>query len=457
VDNTLFMESIQSEIKNLLKYEVAGQGRFSAIFLGLFGIFILFYGFNCTQYEFVIKGSALLVVILSIFRFLLINKITQQNKLSPLNWRLLKINIWMNIICWSMIFTTASYELKFNGIHFIVLTSMICGFTAAALITLSADLSLFIPCLLFFLGPQTIFMAVDALTLNHYGIGPLIPVYVLHISSLLIQVKGFRSKFIEKVKFGIELRERNAELIKMQQDQNEQTVKLIHASRMAALGEMAAGIAHEINNPLMVISGNLQQIERRITMANNVEATSWLKQTGSSLQAISRVTKIINGLRLFSQQSDNLPRKDVSLNVIIEETLSFCGEMLKARYVRLEVDVIPNVFIQCHLVQISQVLINIIKNAEDAVKTQDDEHRWVKLSFEVNNPAVLIHISNGGVKIDKEITDKLFLPFFTTKPVGEGTGLGLSISKGIMQKHGGDLKFNEVENQTTFTILLQTI
>jgi signal transduction histidine kinase len=451
------MESILSEINHLLKYEVVEKGRAPAIFFGLFGIFIFYYGFNCTEYEIIIKASAALVVVLSILRFLLINKIQQKKKWSPSSWWLLKVNIWMHIICWAVIFTTASYELKFNGIHFIVLTTMLCGFTSGALITLSTDLSLFVLFQFFLLAPQVFIMSLDALTVNQYGVGPLVPVYFLHFAYQLRQVKDFRRRFIEKVKFEIELKERNDELIKIQQDQNEQTVKLIHTSRMAALGEMAAGIAHEINNPLMVISGNLQQIERKITMANNVEATSWLKQTGSSLQAISRVTKIINGLRLFSQQSDHLPRKSMGLNVIIEETLSFCGEMLKARYVKLEVDVIPNVFIECHSVQISQVLINIIKNAEDAVKNQSDEHRWVKLSFELNNPAVLIHISNGGVKIDKEITDKLFLPFFTTKPLGEGTGLGLSISKGIMQEHGGDLKFNEIENQTTFTISLLTV
>jgi C4-dicarboxylate-specific signal transduction histidine kinase len=451
------MESILSEINHLLKYEVVEKGRAPAIFFGLFGIFIFYYGFNCTEYEIIIKASAALVVVLSILRFLLINKIQQKKKWSPSSWWLLKVNIWMHIICWAVIFTTASYELKFNGIHFIVLTTMLCGFTSGALITLSTDLSLFVLFQFFLLAPQVFIMSLDALTVNQYGVGPLVPVYFLHFAYQLRQVKDFRRRFIEKVKFQIELKERNDELIKIQQDQNEQTVKLIHTSRMAALGEMAAGIAHEINNPLMVISGNLQQIERKITRANNAEAMTWLKHTASSLQAINRVTKIINGLRLFSQQSDNLPRKNVSLNVIIEETLSFCGEMLKARYVRLEVENIPDVIIECHSVQISQVLINIIKNAEDAVKSQEDEHRWVKLRFEMNNQAVLIHLSNGGTKIAKEITDKLFLPFFTTKPLGEGTGLGLSISKGIMHEHGGDLKFNEIENQTTFTISLLTV
>lgn len=451
------MKKVYSEISSLLKYEVADKGKPPAIFFGIFGLFVFYYGFNCSQYQLIIKGSAACVVILSIFRFILINKIKQKMQWNPARWWLLKVNIWLNIVCWSIIFTTASYELKFNGVHFIVLTSMICGFTSGSLITLSTDLSLFAPFQFFILVPQIIFMSYDSLTENKYGVGPLVPVYLLHLAYQLRQVKDFRSKFIEKVKSEIELKNRNEELIKMQLDQSEQTVKLIHTSRMAALGEMAAGIAHEINNPLMVISGNLQQLERKIARNNNVENTTWLKHTGSSLQAINRVTKIINGLRLFSQQSDNLPRKNVSLNVIIEETLSFCGEMLKARYVRLEVDNIPDVLIECHSVQISQVLINIIKNAEDAVKTQEDEHRWVKLRFETNNQAVLIHVSNGGNKIAKEITDKLFLPFFTTKPVGEGTGLGLSISKGIMQEHGGDLKFNDIENQTTFTISLQTV
>lgn len=160
---------------------------------------------------------------------------------------------------------------------------------------------------------------------------------------------------------------------------------------------------------------------------------------------------------MFSQQTDALPKVRVSLHEIVDDTLNFCGEMLKARYVKLDIGDVPEALIECHPVQISQVIINLIKNAEDALQNEKDEERWVKISFEKLNTNVLIHVSNGGQRISEEIQDKLFLPFFTTKGVGKGTGLGLSISRGIMKEHEGDLSFNEIEKQTTFIVTLPSV
>lgn len=132
--------------------------------------------------------------------------------------------------------------------------------------------------------------------------------------------------------------------------------------------------------------------------------------------------------------------------------------MLKARFVNLHIGIIPEVMIECHPVQISQVLINLLKNAEDALTDEKNENeRWVTLAFEVASPFVLIHVSNGGQKISEEIQTKLFEPFFTTKGVGKGTGLSLSISRGIMQEHQGGLVFIPTEPQTTFTLTLPII
>lgn len=404
------------------------------------------------------RSAAVLIFIISILRLRLTSATREKGAISDSQWFSLKITVWLNALGWSIVCTVASLEHHFSGIHFIVATTIICGFVSSSLITLSADLTLFMPFQIFLLGPQIAIMTWDILNENKYQVAPLLPVYSMYLFYQMKQVKDFRVKLIQNFIHQLELKESNEELQKSQEAQLEQTVKLIHTSRLAALGEMAAGIAHEVNNPLAIISGSLQQLERRIARHTLDEKETLLKHTGRSQQSIDRITRIISGLRLFSQQSDTLPKVQIALHEIVDDTLNFCAEMLKARYVRLDVGSIPDVKIECHPVQISQVLINLIKNAEDALEYEVDvEQRWVKLIFVDEGQQVFIHVVNGGPGIPLEIQDRLFLPFFTTKGVGKGTGLGLSISRGIMKEHGGDLIYNGDETQTTFTIVLPVV
>lgn len=449
------MENFKPELKNMLRHEVADKGRAPAVAFGVFALFVIYYGFTCTKYAWLIKGCAVFIIIVSILRVRLINVYRVDPTLNDKLWNTLRLYIWLNMIGWSVLLTTASIELEFTGVHFIVVTTVLCGFISSSLITLSPDMTLFIPFQVLMLGPQLLFMIYDSLTANKYGLAPLIPVYCMYLIYQIKQVQDFRRKIIQNFNSQLNLRKTNNELQNSQEAQVQQTVKLIHTSRLAALGEMAAGIAHEVNNPLAIISGSLQQLERKFNRQEFTDTEALTRHTQRSQQAIERITKIINGLRLFSQQSDTLPKVKVTLKEIINDTLGFCAEMLKARYVRLEIENIPDAVIECHPVQISQVLINLIKNAEDALGAEADEsERWVKIQFENKAELIKIHVSNGGQPIPADIQDKLFIPFFTTKGVGEGTGLGLSISRGIMQEHGGDLTLNDSENQTTFTIHL---
>jgi signal transduction histidine kinase len=449
------MENFNPDLKNMLRNEVGDKGRVAAVSFGFFAAFVLYYGFNCTKYAWLIKGCAVLVLLLSAHRLQLLKNFNREFIFDERLWNKLRINIWLNMLCWSVLLTTASIELEYTGVHFIVVTTVLCGFISTSLITLSPDMTLFFPFQILMLGPQLLVMIYDLLHGNKYGLGPLIPVYGMYLMYQLKQVQDFRRKIIQNFNSQLNLKKTNNELQNSQEAQVQQTVKLIHTSRLAALGEMAAGIAHEVNNPLAIISGSLQQLERKFDRQEFTDIEALKRHTQRSQQAIERITKIINGLRLFSQQSDSLPKVTVPLKEIVNDTLGFCAELLKARYVRLDIDAIPEVMIDCHPVQISQVLINLIKNAEDALGAEAEEsERWVKIIFEEEVDMLKIHVANGGPRIPDEIQHKLFIPFFTTKGVGEGTGLGLSISRGIMHEHGGDLILNDSEKQTTFTILL---
>ena len=337
--------------------------------------------------------------------------------------------------------------------NFIVVTTMLAGFLAASLVTLSYDKILFLPFQMLMLLPQ-----VGIITYMYYfeeiNALALIPIYLMYFVYQLRQFKDFSTQMKQRFSYQLDLEQSNKELQVSQDALINQTTKLVHTSRLAALGEMSAGIAHEVNNPLAIISGSIQQIERIIRRGEN-SPEKILDLSTKTLGSIERVTKIINGLRHFSQQSDSNPRVVTGLRDIIEDTNNFCFELLSARHIKLQIEPIPEVRIECHPIHISQVLINLIKNAEDALDSEmREEERYVRLSFAQENGIVLISVMNGGEPIPKNLHDKLFQPFFTTKPVGKGTGLGLSISHGLMREHKGDLVLDTNSHKTTFIMQL---
>ena len=442
------------EVQKLLRLEVASKGSQSAVAFAVFSIFIFFYHFGCVEYEGVIKLTSIIIIILSVIRLAISKKVKKNNFMSSRDWKIIVFLVWANVIGWSVIFNLASFEHKLAGFHFIVATTMLTGFIASSLVTLAYDPILFIPFQFILLLPQLFVITylyfiperVDSIAL-------LIP-YSMYLLYQFKQYKEFRDQLIQRFGYQIDLEQSNLKLLKSQTALIDQTTKLVHTSRLAALGEMSAGIAHEVNNPLAIISGSMQQIEKMVNRGE-VEKEQFLKLTHKSQQSIERVTKIIKGLKQFSQQSDTLPKVIVPLSDIINDTTNFCSEMLVARYIKLNIEEIPQIMIECQPVQISQVLINLIKNAEDSVLGEQlDADKWIKINFQIEKKLIYINVSNSGSRIPEEIHSKLFQPFFTTKVVGKGTGLGLSISHGIMKEHNGDLFFASENPFTTFSLVL---
>lgn len=442
------------ELRNLLRKEVTYKSTQSSTAFAVWAVFIFFYSFGCTRYEMIIKLSMILVFGVSLLRLMLINKINQKGHVSHKHWRYMIFLVWMNAIGWSIAFNFASYELKLNGIHFIAATTMMAGFVAASLVSLAYDAILFLPFQGILLLPQLGVIAALYYGEEQVNALPIIPIYLMYFAYQLRQFKDYNKHIKQRLNYQLDLEHSNHELQRSQDALISQTTKLVHTSRLAALGEMSAGIAHEVNNPLAIISGCIQQIEKLVSRGK-FDPDPIMRLSTKAQVSIDRVTKIIKGLKHFSQQSDSLPKVITPLQDIVQDTTGFCGEMLRARYIKLIIDPIPDVEIECHPIQISQVLINLIKNAEDALELEENaDERWVRLSFRENNDVIFIQVSNGGTIISKEIESKLFQPFFTTKAVGKGTGLGLSISHGLMREHGGDLVFDSLADKTTFVLQL---
>lgn len=227
----------------------------------------------------------------------------------------------------------------------------------------------------------------------------------------------------------------------------ERAKQLIHADRMATLGMLSAGVAHEINNPLTFISGNAQTIEKAWKMVNKHLSTQdadvldqfafIMHEVPSMLSGVhngvARISKIVSGLKRFARQ-EPLKKASFSISQAVTNSIEFCGSKLR-KGIQVETKLTESTVFG-DMQQIEQVLINFIMNAADAMVNQRD----AKLIIHTWHDPKWVHVSiqDNGPGLPEKLLTALINPFFTTK--AEGTGLGLSISHGIITEHGGLLR-----------------
>jgi|GEM_PF-1666664 len=230
----------------------------------------------------------------------------------------------------------------------------------------------------------------------------------------------------------------------------DQQASLAAASRLTAIGEMAAGIAHEINNPLAIIMGKVHNLKKQVSVLDRTEAVSFEKNITKIEDTILRIKKIIQGLRSFARDSSHEPMSDVTVQTILDDTLALCSEKMSSRGIHLVLQTQP-AMLKCRPWQISQILVNLLSNAIDALEGRPDGE--IEIRTEVSGNKLQIRIYDNGTGIPKEIRNKILDPFFTTKEVGKGTGLGLSISTGLAKAHEGKLYLDEKEASRTCFVL----
>ncbi len=258
----------------------------------------------------------------------------------------------------------------------------------------------------------------------------------------------------------------------------EERAKMIHTARLAALGEMATGVAHELNQPLTAMlfeADYLKTLAQRSQThpEENVTEPNWdgIYQVGDNLtQDIDRCRRIIDHLRTFGRAADQEPSA-VDLNQVIENSFILTGERLRQHAIDLQVDLAPDLPpITADPNRLEQVFINLISNAEYALEVMKQRvtlgaverenykkklHISTRLAHvsESQTDWIVAQVQDNGCGISEAAQEHIFEPFFTTKPVGEGTGLGMSISYGIVTESGGSITYESTENEgTTFTL-----
>ena len=234
----------------------------------------------------------------------------------------------------------------------------------------------------------------------------------------------------------------------------EQQLQLIQSAKMSSLGEMAGGIAHEINNPLAIIM-SANNLLKKIYQQPERDPALIEKCTQNIEKTVNRITKIVQGLRIVTRDGTREDFASVKIKDVMEDVLSLCVEKFKNDGVKLSVDLDDPVFetnVDCKRVQISQVFINLLGNAFDAIEKLDE--RWVKIECTKNDEFIEFRITDSGKGIPQDIRESIFKPFFTTKEIGKGTGIGLSLSTTIINDHSGTFSIDEKSPNTCFVITL---
>jgi len=260
--------------------------------------------------------------------------------------------------------------------------------------------------------------------------------------------------------------------------------KLVSAEKMASLGQLTAGIAHEINNPVNFITSNILPLKRNISeilgtlekyrSINGPDAATQLQEVrrheeelgiqesideldgiiASISEGSHRTAEIVRGLRNFSRlDEDDL--KNADLNEGLRSTLAVLSPQYRGRVdIRLDLGELPPV--ECYPGRVNQVFMNIITNAMQAVLATDKAVKEVRISTRATEAGqVLVSIADNGVGMSAKVKEHIYDPFFTTKPVGEGTGLGMAIVYGIVEDHHGRIHVESTEGEgSTFTLEL---
>lgn len=238
---------------------------------------------------------------------------------------------------------------------------------------------------------------------------------------------------------------RNIEKLKNAADELKKSqAQMVHAAKLASLGELAGGIAHEINNPLQILLGHVTLLSQGKDVEHRIEIIR------NQVQRIAQITRqLVSFSRSVPEELDHEP---LNINWAVNEMIALVDYQFKNRGIEFDLrfsDELPPLDSNKNYLQ--QGFLNLLLNAKDAMPNGGK----MLISTEYSNGKILIHFSDTGTGIKKENLAKIFEPFFTTKEPGKGTGLGLPITRGIMRKFGGDIKVDSVEGRgTTFTVLL---
>lgn len=440
--------SIRERAELQIKLEISRRTVSASIGYMVAGILLIFFPI-VTSPEFVFpqKIAAAALFTTSLLRFLFVRKYLNTHEIFDglkEKYRIKSVLTHLNSLAQSAIFCLVYGDPNLSQFDFIMSCIFISSVAAASLGSIAMDQRLeffFLLCVVE--APSITYWYLQAENKMYAGIYPVL--MTIHFIWMMRNAKFFykttRKRYESEEALKIEKSNLHQAIDDLKSAQNElllQKAKAEHSAKLASLGEMAGGIAHEINNPLMVIQAQAEILAIKIEKTEHAEVPYFIEKTQKISSAVSRINKIINGLRSFSRDGEKEELHSVLVLPLVEDTLELCRQRFKNANIELLVEGLQNdVQIMCRSVQISQVLLNFLNNAFDAV--EKSEKKEVRIRFYIDKKFMHILVEDSGPGVPIEMQQKIFEPFYTTKEPGKGTGLGLSIAKSIIESHLGQL------------------
>ncbi len=285
---------------------------------------------------------------------------------------------------------------------------------------------------------------------------------VLFSGSIMRDTEGNPSGIV-----GIVRDMRESRLVKELENANrelqEATAQLVQSEKLSAIGELTAGVAHELNQPLNGIKIISQSLLRDIEK-NRFEEQDVEGDLNEIVDQVNKMAEIIDHMRIYTRQSGGSPNEMIDVNTVIEGPFKLLGQQLKIHNIEVARELAPDLpKVVGDQIRLEQVFMNLITNARNAVDSCRKENKRIEVrtyktdnhGSAVNKPAVAVEVKDNGEGIPEHIREKIFQPFFTTKEPGKGTGLGLSVSSKIIEEHKGriELESNAGEG-STFRVIL---
>lgn len=361
-----------------------------------------------------------------------------------------------NGILWGAIGVLAIWYIeKLNAqiiITFIILTS----FSANSLMTISHRTPVHILFNLCVLSPTIVYAFIDYKRTDAPGSLILLGFMAINFLYLFRQANVIQEELRKRFSTEYDLKQSLETVALSKKNLEEESIKTFHASRLSSLGEMAGGVAHEINNPLTIIQGVTKSILVHDHMKIDEQTKVKLAKINSASQ---RIAKIVKGMKTISSKHDQIEHERMKVSKALELSLGLFEERLKNESINFHYENKANPSIKCNPQQISQIVINLLSNALDALlKVQSESHDlYVLVNEDKVNMSVDIRVVNNGPLIDPELEAKIFEPFFSTKSFGQGTGLGLSISQTLAGNNGGLLSYEVYQGKVCFKLRLPTV